>query len=243
MPEDSGWIKLHRSLLESPIAQRAGLLQVWIHCLLRANYEQRRVMIPGSLVPVTVDRGEFITGQFSLYESLYPKPDSDSPTSRTVWRWLHSLEQMDCLTLRTVSSRCTVVSVCNYETYQQSEGASCQGDVKLVSSSCQAGVTPVSTDKELKNLRNKEKRAHFSRPSFQDVLAYCGERGNEIDPQAFLDYQDSVGWVVGNKPMKDWKAAVRTWEAREKKNKPQKKQRFPTMAELENWNPQTGLDG
>lgn len=52
----------------------------------------------------------------------------------------------------------------------------------------------------------------FARPSTDDVAAYCKERGNGIDPEAFMDYYDSVGWKVGNKPMRDWRAAVRTWE-------------------------------
>ena len=50
------------------------------------------------------------------------------------------------------------------------------------------------------------------RPSFLDVAAYCRERGNRVDPQQFLDYYTSNGWRVGRTPMKDWQAAVRTWE-------------------------------
>lgn len=58
----------------------------------------------------------------------------------------------------------------------------------------------------------------FSRPSFEDVAAYCKERGNTVDPQRFVDYYTANGWRVGKQPMKDWKAAVRTWEGREKKS-------------------------
>ena len=54
----------------------------------------------------------------------------------------------------------------------------------------------------------------FSPPSFDDVKAYCQERGNGVDPQAFVDWYTSNGWKVGKNPMKDWKAAVRTWETR-----------------------------
>jgi hypothetical protein len=45
-----------------------------------------------------------------------------------------------------------------------------------------------------------------------EVAAYCEERGNGIDAQSFVDFYASKGWVVGKSPMKDWKAAVRTWE-------------------------------
>ena len=49
-----------------------------------------------------------------------------------------------------------------------------------------------------------------------DVREYCFERGNSIDPQRFVDYYTSNGWMVGKNKMKDWKAAVRTWEQKEK---------------------------
>ena len=57
-------------------------------------------------------------------------------------------------------------------------------------------------------------RKKFQRPTVADVLAYCVERNNGLDPQAFVDFYTSKGWRVGRTPMKDWKAAVRTWEQR-----------------------------
>lgn len=60
--------------------------------------------------------------------------------------------------------------------------------------------------------------ARFAPPSVEQVSAYCRERGNGIDAQRFVDFYASKGWRVGNQAMKDWKAAVRTWERREHKN-------------------------
>lgn len=60
------------------------------------------------------------------------------------------------------------------------------------------------------------KGGRFQRPTPAEVAEYCKERGNGIDPEAFLDYYDSVGWKINGKTMKDWKAAVRTWERRDK---------------------------
>ena len=56
---------------------------------------------------------------------------------------------------------------------------------------------------------------HFVHPSLEEVAAYCKERANGIDPQKWFDYYSSNGWRVGRNPMKDWKAAVRTWEKTE----------------------------
>lgn len=55
-------------------------------------------------------------------------------------------------------------------------------------------------------------RARFTAPTLEEVKAYCDERKNGVDPQRFIDYYSSNGWKVGRNPMKDWKAAVRTWE-------------------------------
>jgi hypothetical protein len=62
------------------------------------------------------------------------------------------------------------------------------------------------------------KKATFRKPTPPEVAAYCTERGNGIDAQAFCDYYESVDWHVGKKRMKDWKAAVRTWEKRNADN-------------------------
>lgn len=60
----------------------------------------------------------------------------------------------------------------------------------------------------------KEKRTRFSPPTVEEVSAYCRERNNGVDPQRFVDFYESKGWRVGQNPMKDWKACVRTWEQR-----------------------------
>lgn len=58
----------------------------------------------------------------------------------------------------------------------------------------------------------KPPRSRFSPPTVDEVRAYCIERGNNVDPDRFVDYYSSNGWMVGKSKMKDWKAAVRTWE-------------------------------
>ena len=57
----------------------------------------------------------------------------------------------------------------------------------------------------------------FTPPNIQDVRAYCEERGNKVDPENFWDFYQSKNWMIGKNKMKDWKAAVRTWERSEPK--------------------------
>lgn len=58
----------------------------------------------------------------------------------------------------------------------------------------------------------------FVPPTVEEVQTYCRERNNGIDAAAFIDFYAARGWKYGQgRPMVDWKAAVRTWESREKK--------------------------
>ena len=60
------------------------------------------------------------------------------------------------------------------------------------------------------------RETRFSPPSLDEVQAYIAERGSAVDAQQFVDFYASKGWMVGKNRMKDWKAAVRTWEKRRK---------------------------
>lgn len=57
-----------------------------------------------------------------------------------------------------------------------------------------------------------QKSTRFIPPSVDAVRAYCAERKNGIDPEKFVDFYEARGWMAGKSKMKDWRAAVRTWE-------------------------------
>ena len=74
------------------------------------------------------------------------------------------------------------------------------------------------------NIKEKDKKKSAtsrapSKPTIEEIAAYCRERGNSVDPQAFYDFYESKGWMIGKNHMKDWKAAVRTWERKEGRGK------------------------
>nr|DAE47108.1 MAG TPA: Replication initiator A family protein [Caudoviricetes sp.] len=72
-----------------------------------------------------------------------------------------------------------------------------------------------SKSKSKKKENIKEKTTRFLPPTFDDVKAYCIERKNNIDPQRFIDFYTAKNWMIGKNKMKDWRAAVRTWEQRD----------------------------
>lgn len=76
--------------------------------------------------------------------------------------------------------------------------------------------TNILSTKELSTDKRKgDKSPVFQPPTVEQVRAYCEERGNQVDPESFVDFYQSKGWIVGKTKMKDWQAAVRTWEKRE----------------------------
>lgn len=66
------------------------------------------------------------------------------------------------------------------------------------------------------DLEEKPKRKRFVKPTVEEIQVYCQERQNKVDAQRFFDFYESKDWKVGNSGMKDWKAAVRNWESRDR---------------------------
>lgn len=88
------------------------------------------------------------------------------------------------------------------------------------------GITkaePNAKEKAKENAKDKAKEKEccaggprcFTKPTVDEIRVYCQERGNTVEAQRFFDFYEAKGWRVGNQPMKDWQAAVRTWEGRD----------------------------
>ena len=77
----------------------------------------------------------------------------------------------------------------------------------------QSNRDPIQSLEEGEKAKQREKR--FIPPTLEEVQTYITENNFIIDAQKFIDYYQSNGWIVGKTKMKDWKAAVRSWERRE----------------------------
>lgn len=75
--------------------------------------------------------------------------------------------------------------------------------------------TDTEIEIEKSEKRSSKTTSRFTPPTLDAVRNYCIERNNDVDPERFVDYYTSNGWKVGKNSMKDWKAAVRTWEKTE----------------------------
>lgn len=83
--------------------------------------------------------------------------------------------------------------------------------------------TNIKRDEYINN--NSLYKPKFQKPTLEEIREYCISRGNSVDPEQFYDFYESKGWMVGKTPMKDWRAAVRTWEKREKEIAPRKREK------------------
>ena len=99
--------------------------------------------------------------------------------------------------------------------------ANCKQDVsKAEANGKQNRSEAEAKEKEKEKEKVKEKvNKIFKPPTVAEVKAYCDERRNAVDPQSFVDFYESKGWMIGKNKMKDWKAAVRTWEKNETKTR------------------------
>ena len=90
-------------------------------------------------------------------------------------------------------------------------------------------VTQQNKNKDKDKDKDKEKKGRFTPPTLSEVQAYIEEKGYHVDAESFIDFYESKGWMVGKNKMKDWKAAVRTWEKRHRNER--QDQRIRTEAE------------
>lgn len=109
------------------------------------------------------------------------------------------------------------------------------GSAKQNASKAEAERKQEETEREKEKEKEKEKenecypptplpdgkgkrQSRFIPPTVEEVCAYCLERGNDVDPEQFVDFYMARGWRYGpGRPIVDWKAAVRTWEKRGEK--------------------------
>jgi predicted phage replisome organizer len=81
-----------------------------------------------------------------------------------------------------------------------------------------------------KDMGGKPHTQKFIPPIIDEIKTYCTERNNKVDPEKFHDFYTSKNWMIGKNKMKDWKAAVRTWE---KENKQQVQSKMPQAGNFE----------
>ena len=179
----TGWIKLHRQILEWEWYSYNNCFRVFLHLLLKANHKEKRFK------GIELKVGSIVTSR----DLLARETGLSSQQVRTALNKLISTNEITSVT----SSQGTILQIVSYEKYQ------------IVTSEI-TNEQPTSNQQVTTN-KNVKKEKKFIIPTFNDVLEYCMQNNLDVDGVKFINFYESKGWMVGKNKMKDWKAAIRTW--------------------------------
>ena len=193
------YIKLDRAIKNWRYKTKPEYVALWLEILISANWESKKWFEEELSV------GEFITSREHLAEST----GLSVQQVRTI---LKKLDNEEIIVKST--NKYTKISVIKWEEYQCYEENQPTTNQQLTNNQPTTNQQ-LTTTKEYKNNKNiKNNKNSMCKPTLNEVIEYCLERNNNVDPERFIDFYESKGWKVGNQPMKDWKAAIRTWEKR-----------------------------
>lgn len=181
----SGWIKIHRKVLEWEWYDDTNTFRLFMHLILKANHKDKNYR--GQIVKA----GSLLTGRELLAQET-------GLTVRQVRTCLERLKTTNEVTINS-SRQGTIIQVVKYKDYQ-------------ITTNETTTERPTNDQQTTSNKNVKKERSIFIPPTADQVREYCIERGNNVDANRFVDFYTSKGWIVGKSKMKDWKAAVRTWE-------------------------------
>ena len=196
--QETGYIRLHRSLLNWEWFKSGSMLRIWLYLLMTANWADGRFM------GIKVPRGSLITS--------YPRIAEGTGLSRsTVIRALKKLQETGEITVRT-NHRYSHIYITHYDEYQQ-----------WYQNETTDGTTGETTDgttgdtqykKKNKNKKNKEGSVQSTPPTLDEIREYVKEKGYSISPDRFYSYYQGREWThASGRKMTNWKATVDSWQA------------------------------
>ena len=198
----TGWIKLHRQLLEWEWYDDTNTKCLFLHCLLRANHSDTEWR------GHNIKRGQFLTS----VDTLTRETGLSVSQIRTSLKKLISTNEIASKS----QARSTVITVLSYDSHQDND----KPDDKLMTMKSQADDNEIATDKNviIKECKNDKKiTRRFTPPTDIETVAYFIEKGsNNIEAEKFWLFYDSKNWMVGKSKMKKWQSAASGWITRNK---------------------------
>ena len=192
-----GWIRVQRAILDHWVFSEADALKLWVYLLMSANYEDKSRSFNGRLIQVK--RGQLIYGRHAVSQRL---GISEAKLRRYIKQFIK-----DEMISQQTTNKYSIITITCYDKYQDA-------------SQQIAGKSPTASPQSAIPKQVTSNKKQFKAPSVGEVEAYCESRGNGIKAEAFVDYYETRGWMVGKHKMKSWQSAVRTWENRRKEQQP-----------------------
>jgi len=207
----AGWISIHRKLQshwlweEKPFSKG----QAWIDLLMLANHEDSKFLLGNQLVEAK--RGDIVTSEAKLMNRW--------GWSNTKVRSFLNLLEKDSMIIKKTDTKKSILTLTNYSVWQDSKSEK-EVEKKCNKSALEVEKHTINNSNNLNNSNNENKdtctTSKFKQPTIEEVKQYCLERQNNVDAEKWHNHYSAKGWMIGKNKMKDWKAAVRTWERNNK---------------------------
>ncbi len=204
----TGWIKLHRQLLEWEWYDDINTSRLFIHLMLTANHKDNNWR------GIQIKRGSRLTS----LDKLSSETNLSVSKIRTAIKKLISTNEIASKS----HSQHTVFTMINYDMYQDDDK---QND-KPVTNESQTNDKRIATNKNDKNVNNEKNdkkdivaRApkRFTPPTDIETVSYFEEKGSTAsEAEKFWFFYDSKNWMVGKSKMKRWQSAASGWIKRNK---------------------------
>ena len=237
MNNSSGWVKLYRSIFDWEWWDDTNTTKVFIYCLLKANPSDKQWR------GISVRRGSFVTSRKHIADEVnLTEQEVRTAIDHLLTTGEITKSSTNKLTMITVTNYDSYQEVKeikqpteqpqNQPEYQPANNhneecnnvRSIDKEIdKPIGLSTKNDSSQVNlfgdTDEPLPPKRKSRKEKPFVPPTEEDVQAYLNEKGiTDIDAHYFVNKYESVGWMNGGQPVKNWKALVNTWDRRARGN-------------------------
>lgn len=187
-------ITLNKAFLGWQWFDKPEMVQLFLYLLLQANRE------PKQWQGVTIMPGQLVTSRNDIHKAT-------GLSDRTIRTCIDRLKATNEMTSKTTNKH-TVITICKYANYIDHEYVGDQQNDQQIDQQ--------TTSKKGASTTNGSGKAsppakRFTKPTLLEVKDFLREKSISIDAERFYNYYESNGWKVGKNPMKDWRAAVRTW--------------------------------
>ncbi len=227
---NDGFIKLFRKFKQWEWYSDVNTKVLFLHLLLSANHTDK------SWRGITVKRGQIVVG----LESLSIELGLSIQKIRTALKHLKSTNEIAIET----TNKFSVITLVNWEKYQDYDTRLTNELTSEITNEEQSSNNQLTTNNNDNNVNNinkkkniKKKKTTFIKPTIEEIKNYCNERKNNVVATKFYNFYESKDWFIGKNKMKDWKAAVRTWELNtsQKQNyiKPYKQEPIPEWMDIQ----------
>jgi hypothetical protein len=191
-----GYIKVWRKIADAGWLKNHKLCAFWLWCLMQATHKEMNQIV--GCQNIHLMPGDFIFGLYVASEEL----EMSIQSTRTILKFLKNSKN---ITIKS-TNKFSIISIVNWNTYQIKEDEINNQSNKPLTNQQQT----TNNKQECKEHKNEKKI--FIIPSLSEISDYCHQRHNNVKPEVWLAHYESNGWMVGKNKMKDWRAAIRTWE-------------------------------